>query len=135
MYTDQTGAFPVQSKRGSRYIMLLCEIDNDIIMSEAMKNRTSTEMVSAYKKMMKRLKAAGLKPKKHVLDNEASEDYKQAIKEEGVEYKLVPKGQHRQNVAERAIQMWKSHAIGVLSGLPATFPLQAWDELLPQIDM
>ncbi len=95
MYTDQTGAFPVQSKRGSRYIMVLCEMDNNIIMSEAMKNRSSAEMISAYRKLMRRLKAAGLKPKKHVLDNEASEDYKQTIKEEGVEYELVPKGQHR----------------------------------------
>ncbi|KAL7523352.1 hypothetical protein ACHAWF_000485, partial [Thalassiosira exigua] len=84
---------------------------------------------------MKRLQAAGIKPKKHILDNEASEEYKQVIKEQGVEYELVPKGQHRRNIAERAIQTYKSHAIGVLSGLPPSFPLSMWDELLAQIDM
>ena len=61
-------------------------------MSEAMKNRTASEMIRAYKKLMKRLKAAGISPKKHVLDNKASDDYKQAIREEGVQYELVPKG-------------------------------------------
>ncbi|KAL7518347.1 hypothetical protein ACHAWF_000186, partial [Thalassiosira exigua] len=135
MYTDQTGAFPVQSRRGNRYVMILCEIDGNIIISEAMKNRTSGEIVRAYLVLMERLKAAGLKPKKHILDNEVSEEYKQVIREQGVEYELVPKGQHRRNIAERAIQTYKAHAIGVLSGLPPSFPLSMWDELLRQIDM
>ena len=42
---------------------------------------------------------------------------------------------HRRNIAERAIQTWKSHAIGVLCGLPNTCPLGLWCQLLPQIDM
>ncbi|KAL7516095.1 hypothetical protein ACHAWF_000024, partial [Thalassiosira exigua] len=135
IYTDQTGAFPARSRKGNRYIMVLCEIDNNIIISEPMRNRTSGEMVRAYRALIKRLKNAGIKPKKQVLDNEASEEYKQAIKEEGLEYELVPKGQHRRNIAEKAIQTYKSHAIGVCSGLPQSFPLHQWDELLPQIDM
>ncbi|KAL7544565.1 hypothetical protein ACHAWF_007943 [Thalassiosira exigua] len=135
MYTDQTGAFPVQSRRGNRYVMILCKIDNNVIMSEPMKNRTSGTMVEAYRALMKRLKRAGIKPKKHVLDNEASAEFKEAIESEGVSYELVPKGQHRRNIAERCIQTWKGHAIGVLSGVPSTFPLSTWDELLPQIDM
>ena len=48
MYTDQTGAFPVQSQRGHKYIMVLCEIDNNIIMSEPMRSRSSGEMVKAF---------------------------------------------------------------------------------------
>eukprot|EP00549_Striatella_unipunctata_P008957 CAMPEP_0118723640 /NCGR_PEP_ID=MMETSP0800-20121206/32114_1 /TAXON_ID=210618 ORGANISM="Striatella unipunctata, Strain CCMP2910" /NCGR_SAMPLE_ID=MMETSP0800 /ASSEMBLY_ACC=CAM_ASM_000638 /LENGTH=237 /DNA_ID=CAMNT_0006632085 /DNA_START=12 /DNA_END=721 /DNA_ORIENTATION=+ len=52
-----------------------------------------------------------------------------------MEYELVPKGQHRRNIAERAIQTWKSHAIGALSGVSPNFPLGLWDELLPQLDI
>ena len=115
--------------------MTLCEIDNNIIISEVMKNRTAGEMIRAYRALMRRLKAAGIKPKKHVLDNEASAEFKQEIKEHGVEYELVPKGMHRRNIAEKAIQTWKAHAIGVFSGLPVSFPMSQWDELLPQIDM
>ena len=60
-------------------------------------------MVKAFEALMKRLRAAGIKPKKHVLDNECSEEYKQAIREHEMTYELVPKGQHRRNIAERAI--------------------------------
>ena len=38
MYTNQTGAFPVTSKKGNKYIMIMCEIDNNVIISEAMQN-------------------------------------------------------------------------------------------------
>ena len=37
IYTDQTGAFPVQSRSGNKYIMVLCKIDNNIIISKPMK--------------------------------------------------------------------------------------------------
>ena len=50
-------------------------------------------------------------------------------------YELVPKGQHRRNIAEKAIQTWKAHAIGVYSGMSEKCPLAIWDLLLPQIDM
>ena len=135
MYTDQTGTFPTHSRKGNWYVMILCNIDSNIIISEPMKNRTSGEMIRAYRVLMLRLKSAGIKPIKHVLDNEASSEFKEEIKKHDMTYKLVPKGMHRRNIAEKAIQTWKSHAIGVLSGLPASFLLFMWDELLPQLDM
>ena len=135
MYTDKTGTFHVQSRKGNKYIMILREIDNNIILNKAMHNRTADGMVRAYQILMKRLKAAGIHPKKHVLDNEASAQFKQEIKEHGLDYELVPKGQHRRNIAEKAIQTWKAHTIGVHSGLSAKCPLSLWDKFLPQIDM
>ena len=48
MYTDQNCAFPVTSKKGNKYIMILCEIENNIIMIEVMRNRSSGEMVRTY---------------------------------------------------------------------------------------
>ena len=62
MYTNQSGAFPITYKKGNKYIMILCEIDNDVIMSEAMRNRSSGEIVRAYQVLMQRLKAAGIMP-------------------------------------------------------------------------
>ena len=81
IYTDQTGAFPVRSRRGNRYIMVLCEMDSNTIHTAAMKNRTGSEIIRAYQELMDKLKAAGLKPKKHILDNECSKEFKQAIRE------------------------------------------------------
>ena len=86
MYTNQTGAFPVTSKQGNKYTMILCEIENDVIMSEAIQNRSSGEIVRAYQVLMQRLKSEGIRPKKHLLDNECSTEFKQAIKENKVEY-------------------------------------------------
>ena len=84
---------------------------------------------------MQRLKPVGIRPNKHVLDNECSTEFKQAIKENELEHELVPKGQHRRNLAERALQTWKAHIIGYLSGVTDNPPLGLWDKLLPQLDM
>ena len=72
MYTDQTSAFPITSKKGKKYITILCKIDNNVILSEAMRNRSSGEIFRTYLILMQRLKASGIIPKKHVLDNEFS---------------------------------------------------------------
>ena len=81
MYTDQTGVFPVTSEKINKYIMILCGIDNNVIMSEAMWNRSSGEIVRTYLILMQQLKAAVIRTKKHVLDNECSTEFKKAIKE------------------------------------------------------
>ena len=100
IYTDQTGAFPTRSRSGNRYIMILCEMDGNAIMSEGMRDRTAGEIIKAYQKLIKRLQKAGIRPKKHILDNECSEEYKQAIIDNNMQYELVPKGQHRRKIAE-----------------------------------
>ena len=80
MYTDQTGAFPIPSKKVNKYIMIICEIDNYVILSESMRNRSSCEIVRTHLILMQRLKAAEIRPKKHVLENECSTEFKQVIK-------------------------------------------------------
>ena len=52
IYTDQTGAFPEQSKSGNRYIMILCEMDSNAILSEPMQDRKGSEIIRAYKALM-----------------------------------------------------------------------------------
>ena len=72
--------------------MIMCEMDSNSILSEAMKDRTAGEMVRAYQKLLKKLRLAGMVPKKHVLDNEMSNEFKDAVRMNEMEYKLVPKG-------------------------------------------
>ena len=84
--------------------MVLCEIDNNIILSEPLRSRASEKMVKAFKVITARLCAAGMKPKKYVIGNKASVEFKQVIKEAEMDYELAPKGQHRQNIAKKAIQ-------------------------------
>jgi hypothetical protein len=67
--------------------------------------------------------AHGFAPKHQVLDNEASEAYKQSILNAGLIYQCVPPDDHRCNVAEKAIQTWKDHFIAILGGTADKFPL------------
>jgi hypothetical protein len=53
MYTNQTGAFPVRSRNGSRYIMVMCEMDTNAILTEAMRDRTAGKIIKAYQKLIK----------------------------------------------------------------------------------
>ncbi len=75
---------------------------------------------------MRRMKKGGLSIKKHILDNEISENFKTTIKDHDGKYKLVPPSKHRRYIAEQAIQMWNTHFVGVLADLHITFPIHLW---------
>ena len=47
-------------------------------------------------------------------------------------YQLVPPDDYRRNIAEKAIQTWNNHFVGVLSGAAATLPLHLWCQAIPQ---
>ncbi|KAL7477511.1 hypothetical protein ACHAW6_003318, partial [Cyclotella cf. meneghiniana] len=71
-------------------------------------------------------------PNWHILDNKAPEQFKQAICENNCRVELVPADMHRQNAAEKGMQTFIGHFILVLAGISDDFPIQEWDELLPQ---
>jgi len=57
------------------------------------------------------------------------------LKEEKVDYQLVPLHVHRRNAAEKAIHTFKNHLIARLCSLDKNFPLHLWEHLLPQADL
>ena len=130
MYSDQTRKFPYLSSRGNRYIMVAYHTDANYNFMEPMKNRTEAQMLNAYQAIFERMKEAGLGVRKHILDNEISAEYKAAIKKNGAEHELVPPGEHRRNIAERAIQTCKDHFVGVIAGVHESFPMHLWCRLL-----
>lgn len=133
--TDLTGRFPITSKRGGKYIMILYDYDSNAILAEVMVSRTETEHIRSYKKLITYLESRGRKPKFQKLDNEASTAIKKLIKDKGIDLQLVPPHIHRRNAAERAIQMFKNHFIAILSNTHKKFPLYLWDLLVPQAQM
>ncbi len=68
----------------------------------------------------------------HILDNECSAEFKERIKLNNMIYQLVPPHDHRQNIAEEAIQVFKAHFISILCGEDKSFPLHLWDRLFGQ---
>ena len=64
-----------------------------------MKKRTTGEMVAAYRKIMKRFKRTNIIVKKHILDDDISEGFKEIVENHQCTYELVQKGMHRRNIS------------------------------------
>jgi hypothetical protein len=133
MFSDQTGKFPITSARGYRYIMVAVELDGNYIDCELIQSRTAKSLITAYQAIFHRWTSTGvICPNWLILNNEAPEELKQAIRNNKCRVELTPTDQHRRNAAERAIQTFKGHFISVLAGAADGFPINQWDELLPQ---
>ena len=70
----------------------------------------------------------------HILDNKCSAKFKERIKSNNMQYQLVPPHDHRRNIAEKAIQVFKAHFISILCGADKSFPLHLWNRLLGQAE-
>ena len=79
--------------------------------------------MAAYQTLIDRLKKVKIEPKLHILDNECSGEYKEAIRKNGMKFQFVPPNDHRRNIAEKAIQVFKDHFIAVLCGTDVSFPM------------
>ena len=134
MYSDQTGKFPVKPYKGKQYGMVIFETTSNNILIEGVRNRTSGEMVATYQILVDRLKEGGFEPKIHMLDNKISQESKNAIKANQMTFQLVQPNDHRRNIAEKAIQIFKDHFISVLCGTDITFPMQLWCQILRQAE-
>jgi hypothetical protein len=116
--------------------MVMVEIDSNAILVEPMKNRKDDEMIQAHNALLLQLKWAGIVPKKHVLDNEVSENMKNHICDTcKLDMESVPPGCHRRNAAKVAIHNFKAHFLSVFAGVANNFPPNLWDWLLPQTEI
>ena len=135
MGTDQTGRFPHVSDRGHKYMFILADVDTDYIYGVPIRSRKASELVRAFEEAYDALTACGFQPLLHRIDHETSSDLIKAIKERKLQYEIMPPANHRQNPAERAIGIYKSHFISIINGLDKGFPAGGWDLLIPQVNM
>ena len=90
----------------------------------------------AYDKIMQRLSDNKLIIDLKIIDNEASGEYKRAIKKKWNDnYQLVPPNTHRSNAAEHVIRTFKAHFLSILVDVTSYFPRKLWDLLLPQTEL
>jgi hypothetical protein len=136
MFTDQTGKIPIQYLCGNKYIKVMVDIDSNTILIEPMKNHKNAKMIWAYNALLLQLKQAGIVPKKHVLDNEVSENMKNHIHDTcKLDIESVPPGCHTPNAAKVATRNFKAHFLSVSAGVADNFPPNLWDWLLPQTEI
>jgi hypothetical protein len=131
-YSNQTGRFPVPSSRGNHYVFVLYHQDTNSIHAVAIPNRKAASIRDAWEATHKLLVHQGHPPELHILDNECSQDLKEAFQKYQIRFQRVPPKEHRVNAAERAIKTFKNHFISILCTVDAKFPLTEWDCLLPQ---
>ena len=131
-YSDQTGRFPVPSSRGNHYVFVLYHQDTNSIHTVAIPNRKAASIRDAWETTHKMLIHQGHPPALHILDNECSQDLKDAFQKYRIAFQRVPPKEHRVNAAERAIRTFKNHFVSILCTVDSKFPLTEWDRLLPQ---
>jgi hypothetical protein len=111
------------------------DLDANYIDAKPMQNHWDSQMIQAYQKLWARTNCIRkTKPNMHILDNEASEAFKTEIKKH-CNLQLVPPDTHHRNLAERAIQTFKSHFIEIFAGVNLSFPMNLWNRLVPQAVM
>eukprot|EP00804_Cyclotella_cryptica_P015403 CCRYP_008023-RA/>CCRYP_008023-RA protein AED:0.29 eAED:0.29 QI:0/-1/0/1/-1/1/1/0/379 len=91
--------------------------------------------IAAYQDIHVRLCNANRKPMVHIMDNEASLAFRQAITSNGSTFQLVPPHVHRHNAAEQRIHTFKDHFLAILAGTAPSFPADRWDLLIPHAEL
>ena len=105
----------------------MVKIDSNVILVKPMIGCKDAEMIRTYDAFLNQLKRVGIVPKKHVLDNEVSENMKNKIRDTNrFNMELVPPECHRQNAVEVAIRNFKAH-LSVLARVSNDFPPSLWD--------
>ena len=81
--------------------MVAVELDGNFIDAKPIQSRKAKALTEAYHKIFNRWRATGaVSPNRHILDNEAPEELKQAIRENHCRVELTQADMHRQNAAE-----------------------------------
>ena len=112
LYTDDCGRFPIKSRSGENYIMIVYHCDKNALLQVYFATRSEQNRIAAYNSIMKRLPDKGHKADLQILDNKASYEYKRVITEKcQAKYQLVPPNVHQSNSPERAMHTFKAHFI------------------------
>ena len=69
IYTDPTGRFLVPSTKGNEYILCGYDYHSNHVVAKPMKNQQKASQIKAVTTTIRILKAAGLRPTFHILDN------------------------------------------------------------------
>jgi hypothetical protein len=114
--------------------MILHHVDSNSSWLEAMQTQLGGKLIPACAQALAWMRHCGLIPKHQILDNQASAEYKAAVEASGMTYELVPPKEHQCNMAEKAIQTFKDHFVGVFSSCAPSMPIHLWCQLLPQVE-
>ena len=133
-HSDLTGKFPLTSRRGFSYILI--SVWRGYIHADLLKSRSAADYVKAYDSALTFFREKGnVRISLQRLDNETSGALDSFLRSRVDSVEYVPPHSHRANRAERAIRTFKNHLVACLSTTDSSFPLNIWDEILPQCEL
>jgi hypothetical protein len=132
LYTDATGALPVQSIDGNQYYYVKYDYNTNYVNAVPVEDLTDTTIIQTFDTIFEDMEKKGHKPKLNITDNQAVGPLKQYLDKQDCRWQFVEPSNHRVNAAERAIQTWKNHIISGLCSTNKEWPLQLWDQMTQQ---
>ena len=126
-----TGAFPVTSSRGNKYVLVVYAHGPNAIIPHPIKDRRAATLLTAYRSIVTYLTERGVHPTHVRCDNECPQSVKDFFADTGVTLQLVPPYDHRTNPAEHCIDVFKTHFLAGLALLPPECPKHLWCRLTP----
>jgi hypothetical protein len=135
MYTNLTGAFPIQLFKNMQYVFVAYVYDINAIIVQPTPSCTNASFISTFSKIFAILRACDYQPTLNVMDKECSKAIKKYICTNKSDVQLVLPHNHRVNAAERAIATFKEHFVAALATVDTLCPLQLWDIFLLQVKL
>jgi hypothetical protein len=135
MYTNLTVAFPVRFFNNMQYIFVAYIYDLNTIIIQPMLSCTDAAMITAFTEVFEVLRMQDYQPALNVMDNECSKAVEKHIHSNRMDIQFVPSHNHSVNATERAIATFNEHFMAALATMDMLWPLQLWDEFLPQVKL
>ena len=87
--------------------MVLYDYDSNAILTEPLKNNTTSELVRSQTRLTQYLLDLGIKPTALHIDNDCPEDLKRFSGSNSIDFQICPPNDHHTNQAEKSINTWK----------------------------
>jgi hypothetical protein len=128
IYTYLTHIIPQQSNSCNKYILVLYEYDDNIILTRAMKNINNNKKVVVFDAHICISTDWGLKPQLQLLDHEASRALKRFLTSQYIDFYLDTPHMHHRNATECVIYNFKTHGIAGICSVYPLLPMKLWGE-------
>ena len=111
------------SARGNKLLYIAYSCDANGILWEPMKNKKDSEMLRVFKIVYEKLEKRGIKPKFHIMDNEASSTVMIWLERKKVDAQKVLPHNYLENTADRMIETAKHHFIAGMAVTDKNHPI------------
>jgi hypothetical protein len=116
-YTDHTGHFPCTSSSGNNNVLIAYHYNCYCILAEPLPNRKANNILAAHKRIIERLRRAGITCSFVMLDNECSSALQTFLHEESIKFQGY------------FAKIWESRKLAIRKRPSSQIPLLTYEPL------